>query len=73
MCDRDGRRLATGTSAGPLAGYVERFGYAKVDNNYTVLQGVAVQHPSLIDVKITCDGIWAGGTSVVFMEGSILI
>ncbi|WP_331972507.1 PhzF family phenazine biosynthesis protein [Ohtaekwangia sp.] len=64
---------ATGTAAGPLAGYLEQQGYIKQDTDYTILQGVAVKHPSYIHVKVSGDGIWISGSSVIVMEGTLYL
>ncbi|HMI59298.1 MAG TPA: PhzF family phenazine biosynthesis protein, partial [Puia sp.] len=36
---------ATGTAAGPLAGYLEMLGYIKKNQNFLILQGKYVEHP----------------------------
>lgn len=64
---------ATGTAAGPLAGYLEQLHYIKQDIDYTILQGVAVKHPSRIHVKVTSQGIWVSGSSVIVMEGMLYL
>jgi len=62
---------ATGTAAGPLAGYLEMVGHIKKDRNFLILQGKYVEHPSTIRVKVVEDGIWISGSSVIVMEGQI--
>jgi len=64
---------ATGTAAGPLAGYLEKLGYIKQEKDYRILQGTAVKHPSSIHVKVSGDGIWVSGSSVIVMEGTIYL
>lgn len=64
---------ATGTAAGPLAGYLELLGYIKKNQDYLILQGKYVEHPSVIRVNIVDDGIWVSGSSVIVMEGRIYI
>lgn len=64
---------ATGTAAGPLAGYLEKLGYIKQEQDYRILQGRAVKHPSSIHVKVSEDGIWVSGSSVIVMEGIIYL
>ena len=64
---------ATGTAAGPLAGYLEKLGYIKKDKDFRILQGTAVKHPSSIRVKVSSDGIWVSGSSVIVMEGTIYL
>ncbi len=64
---------ATGTAAGPLAGYLNRIGYISINEPYQILQGVQVNHPSSIQVKVTAEGIWVNGSSVITMEGELYI
>ena len=64
---------ATGTAAGPLTGYLHQLGYLEARNNYKILQGVAIERPSVIDVKITADGILISGSSVIVMEGILYV
>jgi PhzF family phenazine biosynthesis protein len=64
---------ATGTAAGPLAGYLELLGYIKKDRNFLILQGKYVEHPSIIRVKVVENGIWVSGSSTIVMEGQIYL
>ncbi|WP_295716012.1 PhzF family phenazine biosynthesis protein [Mucilaginibacter sp.] len=64
---------ATGTAAGPLAGYLEKLGHIKQNQDYQILQGTAVQHPSSIHVKVAGDGVWVSGSSVIVMEGTLYL
>jgi trans-2,3-dihydro-3-hydroxyanthranilate isomerase len=64
---------ATGTAAGPLAGYLELLGYLKKDQQYQILQGSYVEHPSTIHVEVVENGIWVSGSSVIVMEGQIFV
>ena len=64
---------ATGTAAGPLAGYLEILGYIKKDRNFLILQGKYVDHPSTIRVKVVENGIWVSGSSTIVMEGQIYL
>ncbi len=64
---------ATGTAAGPLTGYLEQIGYIEKDVDYKILQGVYVDHPSVIHVKVVDDGIWVSGSSVIVMEGRLYL
>lgn len=64
---------ATGTAAGPLAGYLEKLGYIKTGHDYRILQGTAVKHPSSIHINVAGDGIWVSGSSVIVMEGTIYL
>ena len=64
---------ATGTAAGPLAGYLEILGYIKKNQNFLILQGKYVEHPSTIRVKVVENGIWVSGSSAIVMEGQIYL
>jgi trans-2,3-dihydro-3-hydroxyanthranilate isomerase len=64
---------ATGTAAGPLAGYLEKLGYIKKERDYRILQGEHVNQPSSIHVKVVADGIWVSGSSVIVMEGKLYL
>jgi PhzF family phenazine biosynthesis protein len=64
---------ATGTAAGPLAGYLEKSGHIQKDRDYLILQGDYVAHPSTIQVKVVSDGIWISGSSVIVMEGKLYL
>ena len=64
---------ATGTAAGPLAGYLEILGYIKKNKNFLILQGKYVEHPSTIRVKVVEDGIWVSGSATIVMEGQIYV
>jgi trans-2,3-dihydro-3-hydroxyanthranilate isomerase len=64
---------ATGTAAGPLAGYLELLGYIKKNQQYQILQGNYVEHPSTIRVEVVENGIWVSGSSIIVMEGQIYV
>jgi len=64
---------ATGTAAGPLAGYLEKLGHIKKDKDFRILQGTAVKHPSIIRVNVSNEGIWVSGSSVIVMEGTLYL
>jgi trans-2,3-dihydro-3-hydroxyanthranilate isomerase len=64
---------ATGTAAGPLAGYLEKLGHIKKGTDYRILQGEYVNQPSIIHVKVVDDGIWVSGSSVMVMEGKLYL
>lgn len=64
---------ATGTAAGPLAGYLEKLGYIKKDIDFKILQGEYINQPSVIHVKVADDGIWVSGSSVIVMEGKLYL
>jgi trans-2,3-dihydro-3-hydroxyanthranilate isomerase len=64
---------ATGTAAGPLAGYLAKLGYIPKDQDFLILQGEYVEHPSTIRVKVVEDGIWVSGSAAIVMEGKIFV
>lgn len=64
---------ATGTAAGPLAGYLESFGYINKDVDYQILQGEYVNQPSTIRVRVVADGIWISGSSVIVAKGELYL
>ncbi|MBO9732689.1 MAG: PhzF family phenazine biosynthesis protein [Chitinophaga sp.] len=64
---------ATGTAAGPLAGYLEKLGYIEKYKDYIFLQGKFVAQPSTLAVVVEEDGIWVSGSSVIVMEGKIYL
>lgn len=64
---------ATGTAAGPLAGYLVQLGQLSQNTDYRILQGTAVKHPSSITVKVEEEGIWVSGSSVIVMEGALYL
>lgn len=64
---------ATGTAAGPLAGFLEKIGHIQKDRDYRILQGEYVDQPSTIQVKVVSDGVWISGSSVIVMEGELYL
>ena len=62
---------ATGSAAGPLAGFLFQNRYIQPDTVYQLLQGVKINHPSTIMFKVTNEAIWISGYSVIVMEGTI--
>jgi len=64
---------ATGTAAGPLAGYLHQFGYIKQNEDHQILQGKYIDHPSVIHLNLSNDGIWVSGASVIVMEGKLFL
>jgi PhzF family phenazine biosynthesis protein len=64
---------ATGTAAGPLAGYLEKLGYIQKNIDYQILQGEYVDQPSTIQVKVVSDGVWISGSSVIVMKGELYL
>lgn len=64
---------ATGTAAGPLAGYLHQFGYIKQNEDHQILQGSYIDHPSVIHINVSADGVWISGSSVIVMEGKLFV
>ncbi|WP_353718888.1 PhzF family phenazine biosynthesis protein [Dyadobacter sp. 676] len=64
---------ATGSAAGPLAGYLLQKGYIKPGTDYRILQGARMGRPSVIHFNARPDGIWISGSAVIVMEGKIHI
>lgn len=64
---------ATGTAAGPLAGYLESVGYINKGVDYQILQGEYVNQPSTIRVKVVAGGIWISGSSVIVAKGELYL
>jgi PhzF family phenazine biosynthesis protein len=64
---------ATGTAAGPLAGYLEKLGHIQKGIDYQVLQGEYINQPSTIQVKVMPGGIWISGSSVIVMKGELYL
>jgi trans-2,3-dihydro-3-hydroxyanthranilate isomerase len=62
---------ATGSAAGPLAGFLFQNKYARLDTIYRILQGVKLNHPSVITFEVKTEGIWISGSSILVMEGTI--
>jgi trans-2,3-dihydro-3-hydroxyanthranilate isomerase len=62
---------ATGTAAGPLAGYLEKLSYIKQNMDYQILQGAYVNQPSTIQVNVAADGVWVSGSSIIVMKGEL--
>ncbi|HEX2631122.1 MAG TPA: PhzF family phenazine biosynthesis protein [Chitinophagaceae bacterium] len=62
---------ATGTAAGPLAGILQSKRLINKNESYQILQGVQLNQPSLIEVKVTDKGVLVGGTAVITMEGEL--
>jgi trans-2,3-dihydro-3-hydroxyanthranilate isomerase len=64
---------ATGTAAGPLAGYLEKLGHIQKNTDHIIFQGEQVGYPSEIHVRVEEDGIFVSGSSVIVMEGSLYL
>ena len=62
---------ATGSAAGPLAGFLYHNNHVKPDKIYQLLQGVEMNQPSTIIFEVKTEGIWISGSSVIVMEGEI--
>jgi len=63
---------ATGSAAGPLAGYLLQKGYVKPETDYRLLQGAEMGRPSVIHFNAGDQGIWISGSAVIVMEGKIV-
>ncbi|MDJ1483073.1 PhzF family phenazine biosynthesis protein [Cytophagaceae bacterium YF14B1] len=64
---------ATGTAAGPLAGFLYNNKVIEQGQESQILQGVRLNQPSLINVVVKEDGIYVGGSSVVTMQGVVYL
>jgi len=64
---------ATGTAAGPLAGFLQQANYISINQDYKILQGVLVNHPSTIHIKVTPENVLVSGSSVIVMEGTLFL
>jgi len=64
---------ATGTAAGPLAGFLHINNFIQLNKEYQILQGVKLNQPSLIEIMVKEGGILVGGSSVITMEGKIYL
>jgi PhzF family phenazine biosynthesis protein len=62
---------ATGSAAGPLAGFLLAKERIEVNCDYQLLQGELVRHPSTIKFRVQNDCIVVSGSSVITMEGVI--
>ena len=62
---------ATGSAAGPLAGFLFQNKYIHQDTVYQILQGVKINQPSTIKFEVKTEGIWISGSSIIVMEGTI--
>ena len=64
---------ATGTAAGPLAGFLALNHLIKSGMPYKILQGVPLNQPSTIEVMVRDTDILVGGSSVVTMKGEVYL
>lgn len=62
---------ATGSAAGPLAGFLFHQNLIKQDTIYQLIQGEKMNRPSVIQFEVKADSIWINGSSVIVMEGTI--
>ena len=64
---------ATGTAAGPLMGFLAKNNYIQLNKEYTILQGVKLNQPSLIETMVRDGDILVGGSSCITMRGEIYL
>ncbi|MGA9639383.1 PhzF family phenazine biosynthesis protein [Flavobacterium sp.] len=64
---------ATGSAAGPLAGFLHKAGIIKENNEYKITQGEAMDRASDIRVQVKDDGTMVSGNSVIVMKGNIFV
>jgi trans-2,3-dihydro-3-hydroxyanthranilate isomerase len=64
---------ATGSAAGPLAGFLYKNGYIGLDVSYQLLQGKLQKQPSAIMFRVLNDSILVSGSSVITMEGKLYL
>ena len=62
---------ATGSAAGPLAGFLFQNDYIRQNKDYSILQGEKMGQPSTLQLRVSDEGIWVSGSSVIVMEGAI--
>ncbi|TKT92620.1 PhzF family phenazine biosynthesis protein [Dyadobacter frigoris] len=62
---------ATGSAAGPLAGFLFQKNRILQDTVYQILQGEKLNRPSVIQFEVKTDSIWINGSSVIVMEGTL--
>jgi len=64
---------ATGTAAGPLAGFLALNHLIKSGMPYKILQGVQLNQPSTIEVMVRDTDVLVGGSSVITMKGEVYL
>jgi trans-2,3-dihydro-3-hydroxyanthranilate isomerase len=64
---------ATGTAAGPLAGFLSKLAFIEKNKDYQILQGAELNQPSSIHLKVTDEGVWISGSAVITMEGTLYL
>lgn len=62
---------ATGSAAGPLAGYLFQTAHVQREVEYQILQGKKINHPSIIKFQVKNEGIWIIGRAVIVMSGTL--
>jgi trans-2,3-dihydro-3-hydroxyanthranilate isomerase len=62
---------ATGSAAGPLAGFLYYQNLIAQDTIYQLIQGEKLNRPSVIEFEVRADSIWISGSSVIVMEGTL--
>jgi trans-2,3-dihydro-3-hydroxyanthranilate isomerase len=60
---------ATGSAAGPLAGFLHAKQRIQLNHDYQLLQGALMNHPSTIKFRVQNENIMVSGSSVITMEG----
>ena len=64
---------ATGSAAGPLAFFLYHKKYINLNEDCYILQGVKMGQPSTIQIRVSDEGIWVSGSSVIVMEGTLYL
>lgn len=64
---------ATGSAAGPLAGFLFQKNRILQNTVYQILQGEKLNRPSVIKFEVKTDSIWISGSSVIVMEGALYV
>ena len=64
---------ATGSAAGPLAGFLFQKNRIDLNTVYQILQGEKMGRPSVIQFEVKNDSISISGSSVIVMEGVLFV
>ncbi|MDD6186019.1 MAG: PhzF family phenazine biosynthesis protein [Bacteroidales bacterium] len=65
---------ATGTANASLTHYLQRNGCIPATGDFSFLQGEAMGRPSVVNTRVTPDGvIYVGGTATVVAEGELVV
>ena len=64
---------ATGSAAGPLAGFLYHQKRVRLNTEYQLIQGAKMNQPSTIKFKVNQDSIIVSGSSVITMEGNLYL